>query len=58
MKTPSEELVNVIFPIMEEKGFLLQEDIKNYKSQIATGKMKAEDWLLAVEKALGKGESQ
>ncbi len=56
MKSPSEELVEVIAPILEKSGLLLPEDIARYKAKIAAGTMKTEDWLLAAEKAIAKGE--
>jgi len=58
MKSPSEELVEVIAPMLVEGGLLLQKDVEQYKAKIAAGTMKAEDWLLATEKALAKGANQ
>ncbi|SBV37650.1 conserved hypothetical protein [uncultured Stenotrophomonas sp.] len=57
MKSPSEELVEVIFPVLEEKGLLLPEDILKSKTKIVTGTMKAEDWLLVAENAVIRGEN-
>ena len=54
MKTPSEELAEVIAPLLEQDKLFLSEDVARYKSKLAAGSMKSEDWLLAVEKALDK----
>lgn len=58
MKSPSEELVEVIAPLLVDGGLLLPEDAEKYKDKIAGGTMKAEDWLLATEKALEKGANK
>ena len=58
MKSPSDELVEMIAPLLVDRGLLLPADVENYKSQIAAGTMKAEDWFLAAEKALEKGVNQ
>ncbi|WP_157071644.1 hypothetical protein [Steroidobacter denitrificans] len=58
MKSPSEELVEIIAPQLVERRLLLPGDAGKYKAKIASGSMKAEDWLLAVEKASSKGEGQ
>lgn len=58
MKSPSEELVEVIAPLLESKGLFLPEDIAKSKAKVAAGTMKAEDWLLAAEKAVAKGANQ
>lgn len=54
MKTPSEELIEVIAPLMVERGLVLPDDADRYKKKIASGRMSSEDWQLAVEKALEK----
>lgn len=54
MKTPSEELVEVIAPLLEQHKLFLSDDVARYKAKLAAGSMKPEDWLLAVEKALDK----
>lgn len=54
MKTPSEELAELILPLLAETRLLLPEDANKYKAKLASGTMKSEDWLLAVEKALDK----
>lgn len=58
MKSPSEELIEVIAPLLEDKGLLLPEDTARFKAKIAAGTMKAEDWFLAAEKAVAKGANQ
>jgi hypothetical protein len=58
MKSPSEELVEGVAPLLVENKFFLPDDAEKYKANIATGSMKAEDWLLAVEKALAKEDAQ
>ena len=57
MKSPSEQLVEIIVPLLEKEGLFLPEDAKRYKDKLATGSMKAEDWLLAVQKSLDKKEA-
>lgn len=54
MKTPSEELIDVIVPALEANGLLLPEDIARLKTKIAAGAMSPEDWFLAAEKAVAK----
>lgn len=54
MKSPSETLAEVIAPLLISGGLLLSEDVEKSKAKIAAGTMKAEDWLLAAEKAVAK----
>ena len=54
MTTPSEALADLIAPLLVENKLFLAEDAQKYKSKIAAGTMKPEDWLLAIEKALDK----
>ncbi|SPK70830.1 conserved protein of unknown function [Cupriavidus taiwanensis] len=54
MKTPSEELAELILPLLAETRLLLPEDANKYKEKLTSGTMKAEDWLLAAEKAFDK----
>ena len=56
--TPSEALTEVILPLLVQGKLLLPEDVAKYKAKLATGGMKSEDWLLAVEKAFDKEHSQ
>lgn len=57
MTTPSEALTEVILPLLVQGKLLLPEDVAKYKAKLATGGMKSEDWLLAVEKAFDKEHS-
>jgi hypothetical protein len=54
LQTPSDQLVEIFLPLLVQEGLVLSEDSKQYKSKIAAGTMKAEDWLLAAQKALDK----
>ena len=54
MTTPSESLANLIAPLLVKDKLFLEEDALKYKSKIAAGTMKLEDWLLAIDKALNK----
>lgn len=58
MKSPSEALAEVIAPLLVSGGLLLPEDVEKSKAKIAAGTMKAEDWLLAAEKAVAKEVNQ
>ncbi|MDO1510784.1 MULTISPECIES: hypothetical protein [unclassified Neisseria] len=54
MKSPSEELIELISPVLVEKKLFLASDLERYREKIILGVMKPEDWLLAVEKAIDK----
>lgn len=54
MKTLSEELAGAILPVLAEQGLFLPEDVERYEAKLASGKLKAEDWRLIVEKAAAK----
>lgn len=58
MKTPSEHLVEMIAPLLVTAKLILPDDAKKYKSKLASGSMKAEDWLMAVEKAMDKEDAK
>lgn len=58
MKSPSEELVEVLAPMLQADGLLLSEDVLTLRGKIDSGTIKAEDWFLAAEKAIAKGNSQ
>lgn len=58
MKSPSEALAEAIAPLLVDGGLLLPEDVEKSQAKIAAGTMKAEDWLLATEKALAKGPDE
>jgi len=55
MNSPSEELADAIVPLLVQKGLFLAEDAEKQKTKIIAGTVKAEDWLLAAEKAVAKG---
>ena len=56
MQSPSEELVEVIVPLLVEAGLLLPDDLLKHKAKIAAGLIKQEDWFLMAEKAIQRGE--
>ena len=58
MGTPSEELVEIITPLLVDGGLLLAEDAMKHKAKFVAGTMTAEDWFLAAEKAAQKGASK
>lgn len=58
MKSPSEELIELISPVLFEKKLFLASDLERYKEKIIAGVMKPEDWLLAVEKAIDKEKAE
>lgn len=58
MTTPSEALTEVILSLLVEGGLFLHDDATKYKARLAAGSMKAEDWLLVIEKAHEKETSQ
>lgn len=53
-KSLSEELAEVSTSLLEAEGLVLSTDASALKAKLAAGTMKAEDWLLAIEKALNK----
>lgn len=53
-KTPSEELAEILTNALLDKGLILKEDAPHTSLEIASGKLKAEDWRLLIEKALDK----
>ncbi len=57
MMSPSEELVEVVVPFLVANKLFLPGDAEKYKAKLAAGTMKAEDWLMAVEKALAKEDT-
>ena len=58
MKSPSEELVEALAPLLHADGLLLSEDVLTLTGKIALGTIRAEDWFLAAEKAIAKGNGQ
>ncbi|MGZ0019843.1 hypothetical protein [Nitrosomonas sp. wSCUT-2] len=57
MRTPSEEVAEVVIQVIKRKKLLLPDDSDKIKAKIAAGTMKSEDWLLVAEKAVEKGEN-
>lgn len=58
MGAPSEEVVKEVVRVLTEENLLLPNDGEKLKSKIATGTIKAEDWLLAAQKAVDKEADQ
>lgn len=57
VKTPSEILAEKIVGVLADKKLVLTGDVKKISLNLAAGKLKAEDWRMAVEKALDKEAS-
>lgn len=58
MKSLSDELVEVISPLLVDEALFLPADAEKYKAKLAAGTLKSEDWLMAVENSLAKEEAQ
>ncbi len=58
MKSPSNELVELIVPLLTGAGLMLQEDLLKYAEKIVAGSIKQEDWFLMAEKAMQKEAKQ
>lgn len=58
MTTPSEALVEMILPLLVERKLFTSDDAVKHKTKLGAGNMKAEDWLLVVEKAHEKEASK
>ena len=54
MNTPSEELAQKIVERLVAEHLLMPEDTVKLLPKLAEGKMRPEDWRLAVEKAITK----
>lgn len=52
MKTLSEDLAEKIMAALVEQKLFVKEDGVKHIAKVASGKMKAEDWRLAVEKGM------
>ena len=50
MNTPSEELANMILVKLVAESCVTKEDAEKMLAKMATGKLRAEDWKLAMEK--------
>lgn len=53
-KTPSETLAEKIVEILSDKKLVLVGDVQKIALNLANGKLKAEDWRMAIEKAIDK----
>ncbi len=55
MSTSSQELAKKIFLRLSAEKLVTDEDAKKLVSKMADGKLRSEDWRLAIEKAVEKG---
>lgn len=53
-KTPSEQLACKIFDVLVERKLMLSGDKSKLVDRLANGKLRAEDWRVAIEKAIDK----
>ena len=53
-KTPSEELAENIAKALSQEGLLDEVDAGRISATISSGKTKAEDWRLAIEKVIDR----
>lgn len=58
MGTPSEEVAKEVVFALAGENLLLPNDGEKLKAKIAAGTIKAEDWLLAAQKAVDKEAGQ
>lgn len=54
MKTPSEELANMILAKLVTESCVTKEDAEKLFIKMAAGKLRTEDWKLAMEKSTHK----
>ena len=54
MATPTQQLAEKILERLIAEGLLAQDDHKKLVNKLADGKLKSEDWRLAVELAAAK----
>ena len=52
MPTPNQELAEIVCKALIEAGVANEKEIGALKSRMLAGKIKAEDWYLAVENSL------
>jgi len=52
MPTPNQQLVDIVCNALIEAGVTNEKEITSLRSRILAGKVKAEDWNLAVENSL------
>ncbi|MEW8266057.1 MAG: hypothetical protein AB2731_07960 [Candidatus Thiodiazotropha sp.] len=53
-KSPSEELADIVVANLLDKGLILESDTTKTITELASGRLKGEDWRLLIEKALDK----
>ena len=54
-ETPSQQLAREIFEALQAEGLIAEQDRDSLLPKLAEGRMKAEDWRLAIETAQEKG---
>lgn len=54
MTTPNQELADLICKALIDAGVASEKEVASLKSRILSGKVKAEDWSMAVENSLLK----
>jgi len=58
METPDQILAKKISERLKGEGLLLDGDTEQIMTQIGAGRMKAEDWQVAIQKTLDKAAQQ
>ena len=56
MTTPNQQLANLICVALQQAGITNEKEATALKSRILTGKVKAEDWYLAIENTISEKE--
>lgn len=56
MTTPSQQLSELICTALNDSAVLTEKESVALKSRILSGKIKPEDWYLAVEKSIAEKE--
>jgi len=52
MPTPNQELTEMVCAALAEAGIASEKEVASLKARILAGKVKSEDWYLAVENSL------
>lgn len=55
MSTPCQELAKIILARLTAEKLVTDDDAKKLSTKMADGKLRPEDWKLAIEKAAEKG---
>ena len=58
MSSPSQNLAQIIIEKLIAENLILAEDEKRLLPKLAEGKLRTEDWRLAIEKATDKEEQE